>query len=134
LAVGACFPASPALAQTGSAIGTVDIPFVFHLDDREMPAGQYHIDREEGTLLLLRGASRSAMVLTHPTGARSVFARGFVSFRHIGETYFLEGLWPAGEMNGMECSEGQAEKRQLQYSKSRVPNVTMLAFNSPSQP
>jgi hypothetical protein len=132
LAVCVCVPAFPVLAQTGSALGTVDIPFVFQIDDQQMPAGQYHIDRDAGSLLLLRGASRSGVVLTHPIGARSVVARGFIAFRHVGGAYFLEGLWPAGQTNGMECSEGHAEKRLLQDSQSRVPNVTMLAFNSPS--
>jgi hypothetical protein len=133
LAVGACVPALPALAQTGSTVGTVDIPFVFHIDNQEMPAGQYRIDHEASTLLLLRGPSRSGVVLTHPASAKSVSARGFVAFRHIGETYFLEGLWPAGETNGMDCFESPAEKQLLEESKRQVRSVTMLAFNSPAR-
>ena len=133
LAIGACAFPLAALAQTALTVGTVYVPFLFQIDNQQMPAGLYRIDHEASSLFLLRGPSRSGMVLTHPAASKTVAAQGFIAFRRIGSTYFLEGLQSAGENTGMECYESRAEKEMLQESKKQAGSVTTLALNSAMQ-
>ena len=118
------------VAQSATTVATVNVPFTFHIDKQEMPAGLYRIDHVSSTLFVLRGANRSGTVLTHPTADTKVPAQGHVVFHRIGGTYFLGGLWSAGEKFGMACFEGQAERQMLQESKQQVPSLTTLAVNS----
>jgi hypothetical protein len=128
LAAGAFASTKPAVAQF--AVGTVNVPFAFHIDQQEMPAGLYRIDHESSSLYMLRGSSRSGMVLTHPTAIRKVPAQGFVVFHRIGNAYFLGGLWSAGDNHTMQCFRGKAETQMLQESNQQVPSLTMLAVSS----
>jgi len=122
-----------AMAQSNTPVSTMYVPFTFHIDKQEMPAGLYHIDRLSRTLFVLRGDDRSGTVLTRPTAETKVPAPGHAVFHRIGGAYFLEALWSAGDRYGMECFESPAEKRMLQESKQPVPNLTNLAFNSTPQ-
>jgi hypothetical protein len=128
LAVGAFAPTKPAVAQF--AVGTVNVPFAFHIDKQELPAGRYSIDRESSTLYMLRGPSRSGIVLTHPMAISKLPAQGVVAFHRIGGTYFLGGLWSAGDNQPMECFPSKAETQMLQESNKQVPSMTTLAINS----
>jgi hypothetical protein len=130
LVVSACASTISAVAQSDTTVATVNIPFTFHIDKQEMPAGLYRIDHVSSTLFLLRGPSRSGTVLTHPTGDTKVSTQGHVVFHRIGGTYFLGGLRSAGEKYGMACFESQAERQMLQESKQQVPSLTTLAINS----
>jgi hypothetical protein len=111
----------------------VYVPFLFQVGNQQMPAGLYRIDHEASSLFLLRGASRSGMMLTHPAASKTVAAQGSIAFRRIGNTYFLEGLRSAGEDNEMKCYESRAEKELLQGSKNQPASVTTLALNSSPQ-
>jgi hypothetical protein len=117
-------------AQSGTTVATVNVPFTFHIDRQEMPAGLYRIDHVSSTLFVLHGADRSGTVLTHPTADKKVSAQGHVIFHRIGGTYFLGGLWSAGDTFGMACFESRAEIQMLQESKQQVPSLTRLAINS----
>ena len=121
-----------AVAQSGTTVATVNVPFTFQIDKQEMPAGLYLIDHVSSTLFVLRGANRSGTVLTRPTADTKVPARGHVVFHRIGGTYFLGGLWSAGDTSGMACFESRAERQMLQESKQQVPSLTTLAINSTS--
>ena len=129
LAVGACASSLTALAQTGSTVGTGYVPFPFQIDNQQMPAGLYRVDREAGSLFQLRGPSRSGMVLTHPVASKSVAVQGAIVFRRIGSNYFLEGLRSAGHDNEMECYGSRTEKKLLQESKKQEVSVTTIALN-----
>lgn len=124
----------PAMAQTALPVARVSIPFAFYIGNQAMPAGLYSIDHEASTLFLLRGPSSSGEVLTHPVTTNRPPARGFVAFRHIGNAYFLGGLWSGGTATGMECPESSTEKKLLQESKRQLPSATTLAFNSGTRP
>ena len=128
LAVGAFAPTKPAVAQF--AVGTVNVPFAFHIDKQEMPAGRYSIDRESNTLYMLRGPSDSGLVLTHPMAIKKASAQGSVVFHRIGGTYFLGGLWSAGDNQPMECFQSKAETQKRQEANQQVPSLTTLAINS----
>jgi hypothetical protein len=130
LAVGAFASAKSAVAQSTSTVATVNVPFAFLIDNREMPAGLYRIDHESSTLFRISGPSQSGTVLTHPIVVSKVTSKGFVAFHRIGATYFLGGLWIAGNNYGMECFQSRSEKRMLQESRQQVPSLTTLAFNS----
>jgi hypothetical protein len=109
----------------------VNVPFAFHIDQQEMPSGLYRIDHESSTLYMLRGPSRSGIVLTHPAAIGKVPAQGFVVFHRIGGTYFLGGLRSARDNHTMECFRSKAETQMLQESNKQVPSMTTLAINSP---
>jgi hypothetical protein len=130
LVVSACASTISAAAQSGTTVATVNVPFAFHIDKQEMPAGLYRIDHVSSTLFVLRGENRSGTVLTHPTADTKMPAPGHIVFHRVGSTYFLGGLWSAGEKFGMACFEGQAERKMLQESKQQVPSLTTLAVNS----
>jgi hypothetical protein len=49
-----------ALAQTGSTVRTVYVPFVFQAGNQQMPAGLYRIDHQASSLFLLDGPTSSA--------------------------------------------------------------------------
>ena len=130
LVIGAYASTISTVAQSGTTVATVNVPFTFYIDKQEMPAGLYRIDHVSSTLFVMSGANRSGTVLTHPTADAKVPAQGHVVFHRIGGTYFLGGLWSAGEKFGMACFEGQAERQMLQESKQQVPSLTTLAVNS----
>jgi hypothetical protein len=130
LVIGACASPLTALAQTGSTVGTVYVPFLFQVGDQQMPAGLYRIDQESSSLFLLRGPSRSGMALTHPAASKTVATQGHIAFRRIGHTYFLEGLRSAGEDNVMECYESRSERELLQASRKQAASAITLALNS----
>jgi hypothetical protein len=130
LVVSACASTISAVAQSDTTVATVNIPFTFHIDEQEMPAGLYRIDHVSSTLFVMSGANRSGTVLTHPTADAKVPAQGHVVFHRIGGTYFLGELWSAGDTSGMACFESRAERQMLQESKQQVPGLTTLAINS----
>ena len=130
LVVSACASTISAVAQSDTTVATVNVPFAFHIDKQEMPAGLYRIDHVSSTLFVLRGSNRSGTLLTHPTADTKAPAQGHVVFHRIGGTYFLGGLWSAGEKFGMACFESRAERQMLQESKQQVPSLTTLAVNS----
>jgi hypothetical protein len=130
LVVSAYVSAISAVAQSGTTLATVNVPFTFHIDKQEMPAGLYRIDHVSSTLFVMSGANRSGTVLTHPTADAKVPAQGHVVFHRIGGTYFLGELWSAGDTSGMACFESRAERQMLQESKQQVPGLTTLAINS----
>jgi hypothetical protein len=134
LMIGALMSAIPAKAQWQSTIGTVNIPFAFHAEDREMPAGMYRIVRESDSLLMLRGPNQEVgHVSVHRTMAAKAPAQGLAVFHRYGDRYFLGGFWTAGDSYGMECFKSRAEKEMLRTSKQQVPDLTTLAFNSTPQ-
>src|SRR5271156_1394382 len=124
LVVSAYVSTISAVAQSSTTVATVNVPFTFHIDKQEMPAGLYRIDHVSSTLFVLRGAHRSGSVLTHPTADTKVPAQGHIVFPRVGGAFFLGGLWSAGEKSGMACLESQAERQMLQESKQRVPSLT----------
>jgi hypothetical protein len=130
LVVSAYVSTISAVAQSGTTLATVNVPFTFHIDKQEMPAGLYRIDHVSSTLFVMSGANRSGTVLTHPTADAKVPAQGHVVFHRIGGTYFLGELWSAGDRSGMACFESRAERQMLQESKQQVPGLTTLAINS----
>src|SRR5271170_5234914 len=55
LTIGSLASTQSALAQSETPLAEVNIPFSFQTPNQTLPAGTYHIDRESGHLLLLRG-------------------------------------------------------------------------------
>ena len=90
--VGAAMSAS---ARSGSR-ATAQIPFDFHVGDREVPAGVYTVERanDDGSLLRIVSldARRNVFVTTYQ--ADSDGGRGSrLVFRKYGERYFLASVW-----------------------------------------
>jgi hypothetical protein len=133
LVVSAYVSTISAVAQSGTTLATVNVPFTFQIDKQEMPAGLYRIYHVSSTLFVMSGAKRSGTVLTRPTADTKAPARGHVVFHRIGGTYFLGELWSAGNTSGMACFESRAERQMLRESKQQVPSLTTLAVNSTPQ-
>jgi hypothetical protein len=128
LAVGAFATTKPAAAQF--AVGTMNVPFAFHIDKQEMPAGLYSIEHESSTLYMLHGPNGSGILMTHPMAIKKAPAQGSVVFHRIGGTYFLGGLWSAGDNQPMECFQSKAETQKRQEANQQVPSLTTVAINS----
>ena len=56
LVVSAYVSTISAVAQSGTTLATVNVPFTFHIDKQEMPAGLYRIDHVSSTLFVMSGA------------------------------------------------------------------------------
>ena len=133
LMIGALMSAASAKAQSASPIGTVNIPFTFHIGSQEMPAGMYRITSESVHSLLLRGPNK-AFVLVHAKIARKAPSQAVVVFHRYGETYFLAEVWLAGASDGLECTTTRTEKQMIHASNTQAPSLTTLALNSAPRP
>jgi hypothetical protein len=132
LAIGVTASTTSVVAQSNrGTIAIVNVPFAFQIGSQQMPSGLYRINFGLGNMLLLYGPGQVVTtVMTHPEIASKVPTKGFVAFHHIGDAYFLEGLWRVGDDYGMECSQSRAEKEMLRASTKQAPSLTKLALNS----
>ncbi len=106
--------ASQIYALPAPLLVKANIPFAFSIQNRNLPAGQYTIERVWSTntdLLVIRGenhsqsifVSESAQKLDAPKQTELVFDK-------IGSHYFLREVWTVGETTGREVPEAKAEK------------------------
>jgi hypothetical protein len=134
LMIGASMSASSAKAQSDSIIGTVNVPFTFHIGKQAMPAGMYRIQRQSNHGLRIRGENQSAFVLVQPAMSGKAPSRGYVNFHRYEDTYFLAEVWTAGDNYGMECAKSRTEEEMIRASNKRAPSLTALTLNSATLP
>ena len=134
LMIGALMSASSAKAQSDSIIGTVNVPFTFHIGKQVMPAGMYRIQLQSNHGLRIRGENQSAFVLIHTATSRKAPSMGYVNFHHYENTYFLAEVWTAGDNYGMECAKSRTEQEMIKASNKRAPSLTALTLDSAKLP
>jgi len=99
-----------------------DIPFQFHVGNRELPAGTYRIhvlgdDSLRVMEITSADGSTSALFQVQQLDAKSAPARSELIFNKYGDDYFLTKLFDEGDAGGTELIESRCEK---QISKGAV--------------
>ena len=99
-----------------------DIPFQFHVGNKELPAGKYRIHVQDDSDLTVMeitsvDGSTSALFQVEDSDAKSAPAQSELIFNKYGDNYFLSRLYDAGNPSGSQLAESRYEK---QLSKGAV--------------
>jgi hypothetical protein len=88
------------------------IPFEFQVGHIRMPAGEYVIQHQEPSLLIVReqGGRHTAMAtLTLGEHRFDLLTTGELEFNRYGETYFLAKLWAPASTVGVALRKSTRE-------------------------
>jgi hypothetical protein len=93
-----------------------DIPFQFHVGNKELPAGKYRIhmlDNSDLTAMEIISAdgSASAVFQIQESDTNSAPTKSELIFNKYGHDYFLAKLFDEGDPSGSELIESAYEKR-----------------------
>jgi len=112
-------------------VGDLDanIPFQFHVGNKEFPAGNYRIhllDDESLTVMeiISTDGSASTVFQVHESDANSTPAKSELIFNKYGNNYFLSKLFDEGNRSGSELIESSSEKQTSKtgaVAQARVP-------------
>src|SRR5438445_6062980 len=99
-----------------------DIPFQFHVGNKELPAGKYRIHVQDDSDLTVMeitsvDGSTSALFQVQESDANSAPAKSELIFNKYGNRYFLTKLFDEGNPSGSKVVESRYEK---QVSKAAV--------------
>jgi len=105
----------------------VEIPFPFVLQDRELPAGKYRVERidpSKPNLLMLKNVDAHIMrlVLTQRAERDTPSTATYLLFKRCDEKLYLFQVWVTGAMNGLQIAliEESEKKNQRADSTSFV--------------
>ena len=92
-----------------------DIPFQFHVGNKELSAGSYHIrmsDQETLRVMEITSTDGSTSVFfqVQESDAKSAPAKSELVFNKYGNNYFLAKLFELGSSSGSELIESRTEK------------------------
>lgn len=116
-------------AQTAGVI-RVHIPFDFVAGQKQLPAGRYivrRVRRDSETALLIRaeGGRGSAVILT--SAGEGDPGRASLSFRQLGERYFLAEVSMPGTSSVREVSQTGGRRELIEQAKAGgTKKVTVL--------
>jgi hypothetical protein len=131
LTIGSLASTQFASAQRATDLANVNIPFAFQTGHQTLPAGMYHIAREESNIVVFRGPGQASGLLVMNGAVKSHASnQGTIVFDRLGDKYYLRQIWTAGDTAGLECPKSRAEKEQLQAASVHAPSTTVLALNS----
>jgi hypothetical protein len=117
----------------------VNIPFDFAVDETNLPAGNYTLQRIALTSsydrLVIKsadGSGDSHTVMTMPNRTSEVQKQSKLIFNRYGEQYFLCQVWMAGSDTGRDLFQSRTErnlakKSKLAKSKAKRQPVTVIA-------
>ena len=114
-----------------------NIPFAFVAGNVTMPAGEYRVQKLDGSsaVLLIRcsDASASAMVLSNATQAKDIQTQSKLIFKRYNDHYFLTQVWSEGSSHGRELIKSKAEKEAAQSARLETTGeVTLVARLAPA--
>ena len=106
----------------------VEIPFSFWLQDRELPAGKYRlerIDQSKPNVLALKNANGHVvrLVLTQRAEKQTPSTATYLLFKRQGEKLYLFQVWTMGTMNGLQIppiDESESDQRTDRTSFVRL--------------
>ena len=101
-----------AFAQPSQML-TVDLPFAFQVNNKQLPAGKYQVKAEAGhAVVLLRSVDcKQAMFsLSMPIESKKNHADSTLVFRRYGDRYFLSQIWVGGSNSGRGLPTSAAER------------------------
>jgi len=124
-ATGECYAQRPVLSM--------NIPFVFQVENKTLPAGEYRIEpvpTGAGYLHRIQSIDGHALIIVstiavHSNGSKSEPA---LIFNRYGDSSFLSQIW-TGEGKGRQLFKSEQEK---ELARTRAKVEVGLAFHSPS--
>jgi hypothetical protein len=117
----------------------VNIPFAFVAGNVTLPAGEYRVQKLDGSsavvLISCADASASAMVLSNAAQAKETQTQSKLIFKRYENRYFLSQVWTAGSIRGRELLKSRAEKEIAQSARLETTGeVTLVARLLPARP
>ena len=121
-----------AFAQPSQML-TVDLPFAFQVNNKQLPAGKYQVKAEAGhAVVLLRGVDCKQAIFSLSAPIESGKTREVPSlvFSRYGDRYFLSQIWVGGSNSGRGLPTSAAEREAAQrWAKSGPkPTTEVVAF------
>jgi hypothetical protein len=114
----------------------VDVPFGFHVGDKEFPAGEYTVNGNSAPgVLLIRSSDykRAQFFLTQSEMARNSNVQTSLVFRRYGEDYFLSSVWVSGSGTGRYLPPGKQEKEMAHMWDSPPRQIIVTALRRPKR-
>jgi hypothetical protein len=127
---------STANAQTNSAQQvTADIPFTFHVGNKNLPAGQYTVrcinPSSDVKVLQLRSTDGKSTVLLQTSsivGRMNKDAK--LVFNRYGNQYYFAQAWLVGENVGMQAVKSRNEKATAKEMARLAYEPEMIALTN----
>ncbi len=117
----ASFPAS---AQSLENLMTVQVPFDFQVNEKQLPAGKYVIKRDPQTPQFLQihcpERNVSVIVYTIPLNLPKEPARTSLTFKEYGEKRFLSEVRVLGRGVGYGLTRSKAEHRLARNTEAKT--------------
>jgi membrane-bound lytic murein transglycosylase len=115
----------------------VNIPFAFEAGNATLPAGEYRVQKLDGSsaVLLIRcsDSSTSAMVLSNAAQSKDIQTQSKLIFKRYNDRYFLTQVWSEGSSRGRELIKSRAEKEAAQSARLETTGeVTLVARLTPA--
>lgn len=110
-----------------SAAAVFNVPFGFQTATVNLPAGEYRVDRINGSVLRVAtvAGNRAVMLGTAYATAVKDDEVSTLVFHRYGDKYFLAEYRPAG-CQGIGLHKGPAEKEMI-AAKGKPAGITLLA-------
>lgn len=97
-----------------------NIPFDFTVGDRQLPAGQYSIDRAQTNVwdlvLAISNSDGRVNAMTTPVQSFEPQSATKLVFHRYGDQYFLYQIWPAGSLTGRAIPKSHREREVARKS------------------
>lgn len=108
----------------------VNIPFIFTVGEKALPAGKYVIRRnrkDSDAVWVIRNqeSGQTAMLLTRPVQASETQDDAKFVFRKYDDLYFMSEFWVAGTNTGREINV-TSQERALAKALAVAPQVHVL--------
>ncbi|HEX9001895.1 MAG TPA: hypothetical protein VGB07_18450 [Blastocatellia bacterium] len=114
----------PASAQSLENLMTVQVPFSFQVNEKQLPAGKYVIKRDPQTPQFLQihcpEQHVSVLVFTMPLNLPKEAARTSLTFKEYGENRFLSEVRVRGRGVGYGLTRSKAELRLARNTKANT--------------
>jgi len=122
LGLGVLMAAWPLPAQVSRSL-TLHVPFNFVAVEKTMPAGEYTVDINSDSTILIRSAGGKAALFAigQPTHSAQAPTDATLVFYRFGELYFLSEIWPGEMESGRRLRVAPAEHLSAgNWPKTRV--------------
>lgn len=118
------FAGFPASAQFLENLMTVQIPFDFQVNEKQLPAGKYVIKRDPQTpqCLQIHGSEQKVAVIVYtiPLNLPKEAARTSLTFKGYGEKRFLSEVRVLGRGVGYELTRSKSEHRLARNTEAKT--------------
>lgn len=126
----ACFAFVLALSPAASAqmddqtIWKANVPYAFHVENRQMPAGLYLVKWTAGRLMLASTDGKDRIsAITLLTVGKKTQERSFLKFNRYGSEHFLSAIYFAGQEDGHELLKS---KYEVELAKKTSPETVQI--------